>query len=308
MRYIGWYKRRRGILEHLESGKISLLDAAVHDFLCLIADHRTGVAMASADKIKALAGAGISLRAVQRSLSHLEKIGWIKRFRTHGQRGNYAIAIAKFHVVSVTDGVTDASPKWMSVNIERTSDWRDVQFDPVTDASLADVPTRHRDVTDRGTETSPVQEERSNNQQARRDGVRRTTSDRTSLGVEERTKKLRDGLVKKIGENEESLKLFLDYCERDHGERYPEWWSNVRSACEFLEYRLDENDPTVTASFVGELGSQFEKHEDAIRSGEMLPGIFATKVIDELVQEKQFFPPSFVEHRDRLRTKERRAS
>lgn len=309
MRYVGWYPRRRGILEHLDNGTISLLDAAVHDFLCLIANYRTGVAIASADKIHALAGSGISFRAIQRSLAHLEEIAWIKRFRTHGQRGNYPVVIAKFHVISVTDDDADVSPRWMSVNIERTTDWRDVQFDTVTDASLTDELTRHRGVTERGTDASSVQKERNNNREARTHGVRRTPpSGLGELGVEKRKKNLRDGLIKKIGETNESLKAYLDYWERDCGERYPDWWSNVRNACKFTDYRLDESDPTVTASFVGELADKFEKHEDAIRSGEMLPGIFMTKVIDELVRTREFFPPSFVEHRNRLRTQERRAS
>lgn len=81
MNYTGWYPRRRGILEHLETGTVSLLDVAIHDFLCLIADHRTGVAWVSAEKLHALAGSGINLRAVQRSLEKLEALSWIKRFR-----------------------------------------------------------------------------------------------------------------------------------------------------------------------------------------------------------------------------------
>jgi hypothetical protein len=143
----GWYPRRRGILEHLNNGRISLLDAAVHDFLCLICTYATGVAFASAEKIRALCPRGTSLRAVQRSLEHLEEIGWIKRFRTHGARGNYPILIGKYFVI-------DASQKWYSVNLEKTSDWRDVQFDIVTDELFS----RHRTVPERGTELSSLKE------------------------------------------------------------------------------------------------------------------------------------------------------
>ena len=38
----GFYKRRRGILEHLEAGRISLLDLAVHDLICLRANAVVG--------------------------------------------------------------------------------------------------------------------------------------------------------------------------------------------------------------------------------------------------------------------------
>ena len=153
MRYAGWYARRRGLLQHLDEGTISLLDLAVHDFLCLIADHRNGVARASAAKIKALCSADISLRAIQRSLARLEEISWIKRFRVHGKRGNYAVVIGKYFV-------TDPSLKWKSVNLERTTDWRSVQFDAVTDPSFVDEVSCHPGVTDRETEASPIQEVR----------------------------------------------------------------------------------------------------------------------------------------------------
>jgi hypothetical protein len=139
----GWYPRRRGILEHLNNGRISLLDAAVHDFLCLTCNYRTGVATACAEKIRALCPRGTSLRAVQRSLDRLEKIGWIKRFRTHGARGNYPILIGKYFV-------TDASQRWYSVNLEKTRDCQNVQFDIVTDEvfsshreSLSEALSRH---------------------------------------------------------------------------------------------------------------------------------------------------------------------
>jgi hypothetical protein len=125
----GWYPRRRGILEHLEHGAISLLDSAVHDFLCLIANHRTGVAWASAEKIRALCPQDIRLKAIQRSLQKLERIGWLKRFRTHGKRGNYPVVIGKYFV-------RDASLNWLAVNLEKTCDWRNVQFDRVTDTSF----------------------------------------------------------------------------------------------------------------------------------------------------------------------------
>lgn len=167
MRYAGWYPRRRGILEHLDNGAISLLDSAIHDFLCLIADYRTGVAWASAEKIRALCPSDITLRAIQRSLAHLNAIGWIKRFRTHGRRGNYPIVVGKFRVISVTDGITDASPRWMSINLESTIDWRNVQFDPVTEPSLSEEVRCHSRVTERDTDVSPIQELRSETSRAK---------------------------------------------------------------------------------------------------------------------------------------------
>lgn len=164
MRYVGWYPRRRGILEHLDRGTISLLDAAVHDFLCLTADHRTGITWASAEKIHVLAGAGISLRAIQRSLAKLETLGWIKRFRVHGKRGNYATLIGRYFV-------RDASLKWWSVSLARTNDWRDVQFDAVTDPSFVGNGGGKGGDAEDGTEASRIQESRTKNRDGRPDAL-----------------------------------------------------------------------------------------------------------------------------------------
>jgi hypothetical protein len=154
VRYAGWYARRRGLLQHLDEGTISLLDSAVHDFLCLTCDYRTGVAWASAEKIKALSPADISLRAIQRSLARLEQIGWIKRFRIHGKRGNYPVVVGKYFVA-------DTSLMWKSVNLESTKDWRSVQFDAVTDPSFVDEVSCHPPVSDPDSDPSRSKELRS---------------------------------------------------------------------------------------------------------------------------------------------------
>jgi hypothetical protein len=99
----GFYKRRRGILEHLEAGTISLLDLAVHDYLNLKANLvmggnsslPAGVCKTSARAIQATCPAQISEKAIQRSLAHLESIGWIKRWRVQGKYGNYPVLICR---------------------------------------------------------------------------------------------------------------------------------------------------------------------------------------------------------------------
>jgi hypothetical protein len=97
-----WYPRRRGILEHLQAGTISLLDLAVHDFLCLTCDHKTGLASSSAKKIQRLAPCDMNTasgyRAIKRSMEKLERLGWIKRWMTKGKKGNYPVLIARFYV------------------------------------------------------------------------------------------------------------------------------------------------------------------------------------------------------------------
>lgn len=121
----GFYKRRRGILEHLEAGRISLLDLAVHDFLNLKANLvvgngcsiPAGICITSAAAIHATCPRQISERAVQRSLKHLQGIGWIKTWKVRGKRGNYPVLVCRA-------SVHDLSGNEYRVNGEGTIDWR----------------------------------------------------------------------------------------------------------------------------------------------------------------------------------------
>jgi hypothetical protein len=132
----GFYKRRRGILEHLEAGRISLLDLAVHDYLNLKANLvigngfslPAGVCITSAKAIHATCPSQISERAVQRSLKHLQKIGWIKAWGIRGKRGNYPILVCRA-------SVHDLSGNEYRVNGEETTDWRRPTFVAVGDLS-----------------------------------------------------------------------------------------------------------------------------------------------------------------------------
>jgi hypothetical protein len=164
--YFGWYPRRRGILEHLDKGFISLLDLAVHDFLCLIADHRTGVAWASSEKIYALCPLEINSRAIRRSLAKMEEIGWLKRFRVRGRRGNYPIIIARYFV-------RDASGNWMSVNAERTTDLSNIQFDVVRDPSFLASETVRDPVPEPVSEVSGIQYIRSEKARSKKENPER---------------------------------------------------------------------------------------------------------------------------------------
>ncbi len=132
----GFYKRRRGILEHLEAGTISLLDLAVHDYLNLKANLvlgsgtsiPPGVCITSAVAIHAMCPSQISERAIQRSLEHLEKIGWIKRWTIRGKRGNYPVLVCR-------SSVHDLSGDEYRVSGEETIDWRNPVLAPVGELS-----------------------------------------------------------------------------------------------------------------------------------------------------------------------------
>jgi hypothetical protein len=144
----GFYKRRRGILEHLEAGTISLLDLAVHDHLNLRANLvigsqssiPPGICITSAAAIHALCPAQISEKAIQRSLKHLEEIGWIKRWHRPGKHGNYPVLVCRA-------SVHDASGTEYRINGEATTDWRDPKWTSVCD------PPMTKEIADRNVST-----------------------------------------------------------------------------------------------------------------------------------------------------------
>lgn len=127
----GFYKRRRGILEHIEAGNIDLLESGIHDYLSLKANLLigspssipVGIVFTSAPAIHAHCKR-VSERTIQRILEHLEEIGWIKTFRTPNQRGNYPSLICRA-------SVHDLSGNEYRVNADATTDWRHPVYEVV---------------------------------------------------------------------------------------------------------------------------------------------------------------------------------
>jgi hypothetical protein len=131
----GFYKRRRGILEHIEAGEIDLVESGIHDYLSLKANLLigspsaipVGVCFTSAPAIHAHCKR-VSERSIQRCLSHLEEIGWLKTFRAPNQRGNYPALICRA-------SVHDLSGNEYRINADATTDWRHPVYEPVVQAS-----------------------------------------------------------------------------------------------------------------------------------------------------------------------------
>lgn len=121
-----------------------------------------------------------------------------------------------------------------------------------------------------------------------------------------REQALKTGLENKIKAEDETIGSFLDSLKHDGAEN-PDWFDKAAKAAKFCRYRIDVNDPMTSVSFVGQLADTFTEHKEAIESGNMQPGIFASKVIDSCMKEKGTYPPSFGEHRDKLRDEERAA-
>lgn len=158
----GFVKLRRGAVEHLESGHVGLIDLGIFALLLLRANSvvgngslwPAGIVMTSAKAISAYAPRNIGDREIQRSLSNLERAGWIKRFRTPGRHGNYPVLLCRH-------SVHDLSGNEFRVDAENTSDWRHPKLVPVSElSSLAE-----RDGTRAGTELSPSREEKTKNRE-----------------------------------------------------------------------------------------------------------------------------------------------
>jgi hypothetical protein len=124
-------------------------------------------------------------------------------------------------------------------------------------------------------------------------GVRRTALVRRSLAENLKSKLVREG---------ETLKQVLEEIEKiDRSD----WISKIEDACSFLDFHFRMDDPEIGFGFAATLANVFEKYQEKLKSGDMLPGIFCCKVIDEVLRNGWTFPPRFTEHRNRLRAAEK---
>jgi hypothetical protein len=118
MSYGGHLKRRRGWLDHLQGGRVTLLESAAHDIIGLLADKSTGIWFGSARAFAANCGAGdISDRQARHLVESLEAKGYIKRFTTPRAHGNYPILVNKYEV-------TFGAQYGKRLNASATVDWR----------------------------------------------------------------------------------------------------------------------------------------------------------------------------------------
>lgn len=86
MQTTGYYRRRRGVYEHILDGRMSLLDNSFHDLLCQQADAGTGIVRTSAAQLHH--ELGISRKLAQKYLCRLERKGYIRRFRKARSRAS----------------------------------------------------------------------------------------------------------------------------------------------------------------------------------------------------------------------------
>lgn len=103
MKTTGYYGRRRGILEHIEDGRISMLDNSFHDVLCQIADHSTGIAYTSAARLARRFN--LSRQLVHKYLIRLERGRYIRRFRKARSSATQVIWIHLYECTGLSQSV-----------------------------------------------------------------------------------------------------------------------------------------------------------------------------------------------------------
>lgn len=119
----GYLATRRGLLEHLRDGRLTLQQKGCFQTICELADWRTGVWWGSARALAAVCGVGdVSERQARHLLEALEAGGYIRRFVTPGTRGNYPIVVHKFEV--------RLGELIFRVNAEKSEDWRKPFLEP----------------------------------------------------------------------------------------------------------------------------------------------------------------------------------
>lgn len=119
----GYVPKRRGVVEHLRDGRMTLQMYAAHDLLVLLADKATGIWIGSAKAFAANCGAGdVSERRARHILESLELGGYIKRFPIRRSHRNYPILISRFQP-------TSGAYSGMRLNAAATKDWRSPVYD-----------------------------------------------------------------------------------------------------------------------------------------------------------------------------------
>lgn len=126
----GWIQKRRGAVEHLRDGRLSLLQYGAHDLILALADIETGIWWGSAKALAANCGAGdISEREARHLLESLEKKGYIRRFSKKRGHGNYPILVDKFEI-------SFGAKRGMRLNAATSNDWRNPIYESRVEEGL----------------------------------------------------------------------------------------------------------------------------------------------------------------------------
>ena len=118
---------RRGILQHVETGRLSAREFAAYVFIVLFADSSTGAWWGNSVALAAKFGSGdVSELAAQKTLRSLGEKGYIKSLRQPGSRASYPIIVNRYKI-------TAGKLAGELVDAENTTDWRKPAVFPVSE-------------------------------------------------------------------------------------------------------------------------------------------------------------------------------
>jgi hypothetical protein len=127
-------KSRRGILEHLEQGRLTFSEFGVFQLLLLQANKANGVVWSDSRKVAGYFNGTLNERTAKDALASLKAKGYIKEFRQQGSRGSYPILVNKYEI-------TVGDLKGCLTNAEQTVDWQQ----PVVSGRPDDRPEERRE-------------------------------------------------------------------------------------------------------------------------------------------------------------------
>jgi hypothetical protein len=123
----GFVAARRGLLDHLRDGRITLLEYGTLIALIQHAHSDSGLWIGSAKAFSCICGAGdIGNRQARHLLEQLERKSYIKRFATPRKKGNYPILVHKYLC-------TSGAYAGKMINAVATMDWRHPLFESIAE-------------------------------------------------------------------------------------------------------------------------------------------------------------------------------
>lgn len=99
----GWVQKRRGVLQHLQDGRITANEYLVFDILLMLADKETGSYKTNSGAIAFWTNGQIKKDAADRALRGLEEKGYIVREITPGHNGVYPYHVQKYIATAGAD-------------------------------------------------------------------------------------------------------------------------------------------------------------------------------------------------------------
>lgn len=116
----GFLQLRRGLIEHLDQGRIGLTEFALCVLIYCLADPETGIWWGSSGLLALLSS--IQPRTARDDIEKLETKGYLKRFPTPGSHSKYPILVHKYEC-------SDGAMKGRRLNSTETSDWRNPVYE-----------------------------------------------------------------------------------------------------------------------------------------------------------------------------------